>query len=215
MDALLLPILPIMTARVVFLFGMICCSSIAKAQLTDHLRVVIEAGFIGFSDSEKLSFLINLEPKIRSSENSFIGLRLAMAINSQTFENEEGADYRIDDQSDHGFLSLIPTFDYYWGDDDFRPYAGIGVGPYLLGNQFDLRSTALGSSRDEVIEVSPDIKIGALVRGGFEIKRLRIGVEYNFIPKADIQAPDDEVIGTVKSGYFGGTVGYVFGGNTN
>ena len=200
-----------MIARTILLFIHLLIFTSSQAQVGKNLILGIETGFVGFSDSEKLSFLINLEPKIRSTQNSFIGLRIGVAVNSQKFNSQESSSYAINPEHDHGFLSVIPTFEYYWGKDDFRPYAGVGLGAYLLANEIDLRARSRTRNLAQEVTVSPDVKPGFLIRGGFEMSRLRLGLEYNWIPKIELLGPDGELAVTLRSSYFGGTVGYVFG----
>ncbi|MDG1729246.1 MAG: hypothetical protein P8I04_05155 [Algibacter sp.] len=52
-------------------------------------------------------------------------------------------------------------------------------------------------------------KIGLLLRGGFESGKTRIGLEYNFIPNADIEILSGEKTGTVSSVYFGLSIGFI------
>lgn len=175
-----------------------------NAQEKDNLKLGIEVGVLPSSSSENLGFFLNVEPKLKVSENTFIGLRIGMVINAHSIENYDLSQFSIDDISDNGGISLVPTFDYYLNENNFRPYLGVGVGPYLLTNYLDV--FAYGSQRG--FEVYVKNQLGFLLRGGWESERLRLGLEYNFISKADIEVPNDQIIGTVDNSYFGLSIGF-------
>lgn len=46
-------------------------------------------------------------------------------------------------------------------------------------------------------------QLGALLRAGFDINKIRLGLEYNFKPKADIKIPNGQTPGSVNNSYFG------------
>ena len=58
-------------------------------------------------------------------------------------------------------------------------------------------------------------QLGFLIRGGLEIKNLRYGLEYNFMPQADIKIPNIQTIGTIDNSYLGLSIGYTFGRGKN
>ena len=60
----------------------------------------------------------------------------------------------------------------------------------------------------ELLEGDVSDQPGILLRGGFEIGHTRIGLEYNVIPKADIELPTREIMGTVNNSYLGLNVGF-------
>ena len=60
---------------------------------------------------------------------------------------------------------------------------GFGVGPYLLTNYIDV----FVYSSQNGFEVYVKNQVGLLLRGGWESEKLRLGLEYNFISKADIK----------------------------
>ncbi|MEB3345758.1 hypothetical protein U6A24_09815 [Aquimarina gracilis] len=105
-------------------------------------------------------------------------------------------------------MSFVPTFDYYFNESYYRPYAGIGLGYYIFNN-IDV-SDQNGSSNG--LEGSVNNQLGFLVRGGLELGNTRLGLEYNFITKADIEIPNGEIIGTVDNSYLGLSFGFVIGG---
>ncbi len=195
-----------MLKKKILLITLLFCLLNLNAQENHNISLRIEPGLIVFSDSENLGLLLNFEPNIKISENTAIGLRFGLAINSQKFENNDSARFYIDDESDNAVISFVPTFDYYLNESNFRPYLGLGLGFYLLS---DIDVSRFGSGN--VIEVSVKNQLGLLLRGGFEIGNTRLRLEYNFIPKVDIEIPNNQKIGTVDNSYLGVSVGFKIG----
>ena len=54
-------------------------------------------------------------------------------------------------------------------------------------------------------------QLGLLLRGGLEWGNTRLELEYNFIPKANIEIINDRVVGKVNNSYFGISVGFQLG----
>jgi opacity protein-like surface antigen len=177
--------------------------------LNAQVKLRIEPGFLLKTESENLGLILNVEPNIRISENTVIGLRFGLALNPQKFETNNLAQFRFDDKNDNAVISFIPTFDYYLYLNNTRPYFGIGMGYYLFS------SVVLANPSENVSEGSVNNQIGFLLRGGFQLGKTKLGLEYNFIPKADIKIPNGQTIGTVDNSYFGVSIGFTIGGGEN
>jgi len=182
---------------------LLLCSFSSSAQKESNITLRIEPGFLLMSESENLGLLLNVEPKINTSELAVIGLRFGLALNSQKFDLENNARFNIDEQHDNAVISFVPTFDYYFNKNRTRPYLGVGLGYYLF-SQIDL------SNPSE--EGNVNNQVGFLVRGGFELGKTRLGLEYNLVPKADIEIPAGETVGTVENSYLGLSIGFTIGG---
>ncbi|MEM7084843.1 MAG: hypothetical protein AAF489_01595 [Bacteroidota bacterium] len=176
-----------------------------NAQETHDLNLRIIPGLLLLSDSDNLGLMLNAEPHFKISERSSIGLRFGVALNSHKFEQNKNAQFIIDRNSDGAVVSFVPSYDYYFTKDKVKPYLGLGLGYYLISY------VAIANPTKEVSEGSVNNQIGMLLRGGFDLGKTRFGIEYNFIPKADIEIPNDQPIGVVKSSYFGLSVGLNFG----
>ena len=176
-----------------------------NAQETHNLSLRIIPGLLLLSDSDNLGLMLNAEPHFKISERSSIGLRFGVALNSHKFEKNKNSQFIIDRNSDGAVVSFVPTYDHYFTNDKVKPYVGLGIGYYLISN------VAIANPTSEVSEGSVNNQIGMLLRGGFDLGKTRFGIEYNFIPKADIQIPNDQPIGVVKSSYFGLSIGFSFG----
>ena len=200
-----------MLKKMSLLIALCFCIFNLNAQEKNNLKLGIEAGILPLTDSENLGLFLNVEPKLKVSENIFIGLRVGIILNSQSIENHDVSQFSIDGESDNGGISLVPTFDYYLNENYFRPYLGFGLGPYLLTKYLDVFDFASQS----VFEANVNNQLGFLLRGGWESNRLRLGLEYNFILKGDIKTPAGQVIGAVDNSHLGLSIGFIIGGGKN
>lgn len=205
-----------MLKRTFLLLALLVCVFNLNAQVEKHVKLGIETGFLLFTDADKLGLFIKVEPKVKISESSFVGVRFGVTLNPQIFENKERLTFYIDDESDNAAISIVPTFDYYLDDfylkgRNFHPYLGLGFGYHLLSD-IDVSRIAIVNFSEDVFEVRVNNRIGFLLRGGFEMGKLRFGLEYSLIPKGDIKIPDGQIIGTVENSYLGLSIGVVIGG---
>ncbi|WP_430410394.1 hypothetical protein [Kordia sp.] len=174
--------------------------------LNAQVKFRIEPGFLLKTESENLGLMFNIEPNIEISNNCVIGLRFGLALNPQKIENNDSSQFFIDDENDNAVLSFMPTFDYYLNENHIRPYLGLGLGYYLFSSE------EIAISSGDVTEGNVNNQLGLLLRGGFEWRKTKIGLEYNFIPKADIKIQNNQTIGTVNNSYFGISIGFLIGG---
>mgnify|MGYP003625687958 FL=1 len=130
-------------------------------------------------------------------------MRFGVVLNAQKINNNS-FEFFINDEADNAVISFAPTFDYYLNKDKYRPYLGIGLGYYL----FSYVDVSRRNGSAEVLKGSMNNKLGFLLRAGFESGNTRVGLEYNFIPKADIEIPNGLRIGTVDNIYFGLSIGF-------
>ena len=191
------------------------CSFNLDAQAQNIMTVGIEAGVLDLAESGSLGLFIYVEPKIKSSENTVIGLRIGATLNSQTIENADSLKFNIDDHSDNGTISLVPTFDYFWNERKLRPSLGVGVGYHLFGNPIEAYRIGGPDPSEGILEIEMSKRVGLLLRGGLELGKMRLGLEYNFIPKSDIKLPEGPTIGTVDISYLGLSIGFEFGSGKN
>jgi len=193
-----------------------CCLLNLNAQEKDNTKLAIEIGpLLSEGNVENLSFFFNVEPKVKVVENVFVGLRFGVVVNATRFENNDVFQFNIEDEFDNGVISFVPNLDYYLEDfrlkeNNYRPYVGLGLGYHLTS---DVEVFRLGGiNPEERLEVSIKNRIGLLFRGGVELRKLRVGLEYSFLPEADIVLPGEEVIGTLQSSFLGLSVGLMIGG---
>jgi hypothetical protein len=95
-------------------------------------------------------------------------------------------------------VSLLGTYDYYFnnGSSSVAPFLGAGLGLFILGDISDSsNSVSLGS------------QFGGLIRGGIELGKFRLALEYNLIPKSDLEIGE-----SIDNSYFGASIGFFVGG---
>lgn len=119
---------------------------------------------------------------------------------------------RVDPTGENGSVSFnssyLATSTYFLnsGSSKFAPFGGLGLGLYQL--------TAFGAGNDG-ISVAGGNKLGGLLTAGFELGKLRVGAEYNLIPRSKVtytaEAPKRT---TIPNSYLGVTVGFVIGGGS-
>ena len=107
---------------VILLITLLFCLFSLNAQEKSNLKLGIEPGFLVLTDSENIGLFLNLEPKLKVHKNTFIGLRIGVALNSQKFENYGRSQFYIDEQADNGGFSVVPTIEYYLNEDNIRPF---------------------------------------------------------------------------------------------
>lgn len=184
-------------AFLIVLFGL--------SHLSAQVKLRIEPGLLQKIESENLGLILNLEPNIQIAMNSSIGLRAGLALNPHKFENNNSSQFVFDAINDNAVISFMPTFDYYLSTNYTRPYFGAGLGYYIFS------SVILANPSENITEGSVNNQLGLLLRGGLAWGKTRIGLEYNFIPKADIKIPNGQIIGTVDNSYFGISIGFTIG----
>ena len=174
--------------------------------LSAQVKLRIEPGVLLKTESENIGLMLNFEPNLQISHNSVIGLRFGIAVNSQKFKTTDNTPFFIDEQNDNAVFSFITTYDYYLNENYYRPYLGLGIGYYLL-NPIDV--SQIGSQN--IFEGSMKNQLGLLLRGGFEVGKTKLGLEYNIVPNADIEIPNDQIVGSVNNSYFGLSIGFLIG----
>lgn len=201
-----------MLKKVLLLAILLCSLFNLKAQVKDNMQLGIETGHLLFSDSENLSIFLHVEPKLEIAKNTFLGLRASIVFNTQKFDNYVPLQFEIPEEFDNGGLSVVPTLEYHFRESYFRrkffrPYLGLGIGAYFVSKRVDVFS----NTSNEKFDVNVNNQLGVLFRGGAESGKLRIGLEYNFIQKADLEIPSGQVVGTVKNSYLGLSIGFIIG----
>lgn len=182
------------------------CLFHSNAQEKNNVKLTVSPGVLLKRNSENLGLLFNVEPSIEISTRSVIGLRFGLAINPQKFENNGSSQFNFDTEKDNGVISFVPTFNYYLNENYTRPYVGLGLGYYVFS------SIDIANPSENAPEGSVNNQIGFLVRGGVEWRKTKLGLEYNFVPKADVKIPNGQIIGTVDNTYLGLSIGFTIGG---
>lgn len=163
---------------VLFILGL----TTVNGQEKDKFRAGLDIGYV-FADGGG-GILFAIEPKYNITDNSNIGIRLGLASSSSN--NDTEAD---------GNMSILGTYDYYFsnGKSSTVPFLGGGLGYYVL---VDASNT-----------INLGEKFGAIIRGGVELGKFRLALEYNILPKTDLEFGE-----SVKNSYFGASLGFYVGG---
>lgn len=173
------------------------------AQNEGSFRVGLDLGIVPSNGGGGV--LLSLEPKYNIKDNMNVGLRIGIAAIVRDV-NDSGATTNAK-ASANG--SYVATYDYYFNasGESFVPFVGAGTGYYSIANvEFD----DTNSANDVIVDASG--KVGALVRGGFEWGKFRMGVEYNLVPKSTLQDINGNNKGIVANSYVGIHLGFYVGG---
>lgn len=172
------------------------------SQRQGGFRVGLDLGYVPSDGGGGAMF--SLEPKYNIKDNMNLGLRIGIAAIIRDL-NTDGTSSSAK-VSANG--SYVGTYDYYFNKSgsSFAPYIGAGVGYYSLANvEFDQNASE---------EINPEVsgEMGALIRGGFEWGKFRMGVEYNLVPDSDLENSNGDKVGTAKNAYVGIHLGFYLGG---
>ena len=125
-----------------------------------------------------------IEPKYAVIPQVSVGLRM-----------EGAALASIDASGNNGNVTVLGSYlatgDYYFNNNKFRPFGGVGTGVYTTASA----SINYGST---TVTQEATSQFGFMARGGFEYGHLRFGVEYNFLKQ--------------NAGYLGIKLGVCIGG---
>jgi len=172
------------------------------SQEKGKFRVGLDFGFVPSDGGGGAMF--SLEPKYNIQDNMNIGLRIGVAAIIRDL-NTDGSSSSAK-VSANG--SYVGTYDYYFhkSGSSFAPYIGAGVGYYSLANvEFD-------DTASETINPEVTGEMGALIRGGFEWGKFRMGLEYNLVPESTLHDMNGNNRGTVSNTYVGIHLGFYVGG---
>lgn len=180
-------------------------SAITFAQEEGKVRVSLDLGY-AIPAAGGGGLALYLEPMYNIKDNMSVGLRIGSAALIKEVEFSDGG---IAEGELGANGSYMATFDYHFNGagSSFVPFIGAGLGYVAVANvSFD---TDLSGTGDEI---SADGKFGGMIRGGFELGKFRVGLDYNLIPKSDLVNLDGEDVGVSKNSYFGISLGFFVGG---
>lgn len=190
--------------KIILLVLVVLASVNGYSQEKGRFRVGLDFGYVPSNGGGGGMF--SIEPKYNLTDNMNVGLRLGVAGIAKDIQTDSGQSTTAKISANGSFLG---TYDYYIhiGKMSFVPYIGAGVGYYEIANvEFD-------DSTSE--DISPDStgEMGGLIRGGFEWGKLRVGLEYNFVPDSKLQDANGNVTDvSVANSYLGIHIGFYLGG---
>lgn len=147
--------------------------------------------------------LFAVEPKYAVIPNLSVGLRIEGAV---VVSGIDAAGNVSNNASAKAAASYLATGDYYFNNNDFRPFAGAGAGIF---------TTAGVTTNTTNTNVASASKFGGMIRAGFEYKHARFGLEYNIVPKTtvadDPTTPANDGY-SIQNSYIGIKFGVCIGG---
>lgn len=163
-----------MNMKILFTILVIILSSQAFSQSKLYKPGEVDLGLIvAFPTNEDLNIGFGgyLEPRYNLSDRISAGVRFeAVAIAS-----DEGAIVNGDvvEINVSGVTSFLFTGDYYFTDTYVRPFAGVGLGIFILGD--------VEYVTEDVVTDHLGTRFGYAPRIGIEVGHLRLTAEYNLI----------------------------------
>lgn len=183
--------------RKLLLCAVIAILGIAKidGQEKGKIRVGLDLGYASAKGGGGV--LVVLEPKYNLTDNSSVGLRLGSAAFGRAVEID-GESLDLDISTNANYLV---TYDYYFnnGNSSVAPFLGTGLGVYSLAS--------VSANENSILGIASKSEFGGMIRGGVELGKFRLGLEYNIIPKTDLESG-----GNVKNSYLGFSLGFYVGG---
>jgi hypothetical protein len=166
-----------------------------KAQEFKKFKVGLGAGYaMASGKGAKGGALVYLEPAYRFTDVIQMGLRIESAIIARGFSEDVG-DISLDVA---GLGSYTLNGQYYFSNNNFRPFLGAGFGIYTLaGISMDVD----GSGVEQEL-VASSSKFGFYPRAGFDAGHFTLSIDYNIVPETD--GIKNSYIGVRLGGFFGG-----------
>ncbi len=190
----------ILTAMAVFAF------TNGYSQEEGKFRVGLDLGYTVPSNGGG-GILFSVEPKYNLKDNMNVGLRIGAAAMVRDIKTDDGGTTSAKISANG---SYVGTYDYYFNNSgsSFVPYVGGGAGYYSIANvEYDNLDD---SSSNAALDASG--KMGGLIRGGFEWGKFRMGIEYNLVPKSELQDTSGAKIADISNSYIGIHFGFYVGG---
>ena len=149
--------------------------------------------------------LFVIEPKYAIIPEISVGLRLETALTVSGTSDLASGTGSNSTASVKASASYLATGDYYFSENDLRPFAGAGVGI------FQTAGVQVNSNNPNVATGS---KFGGMLRAGVEYKHGRFGLEYNLVGKTSVapSSPTSKDGYTIQNSYVGIKFGVIIGG---
>lgn len=181
----------------------------AVAQEYKAVRVGLGTGYASPSGKgAKGGVLLYLEPGYRVTDQLLVNLRMEIAVMARGVEGSDlGGDFDVS-----GAGSYTLNGQYYFNNNNFRPFAGLGFGIYSV-------AAASAKVDGEEFTIGSDAsKFGFYPRVGFDAGHFQLSIDYNIISaiKDNYTFEFDGDIETAeykqKTSYLGIRIGAFIGG---
>lgn len=194
-----------MTKKISVLLVLLLSAVVLKAQEFKPFQLYVGLGYaMPGGEGAGGGFLYDIEPAYRINDQLSAGLRIEGALIVR------GLSESVDSYSGDiaGISSYSLTGKYYFSNNSFRPYAGVGVGLFSLA-AVSISSTGAGGAAAES-------KIGFFPRLGFDLGHFNVNLDYNIVgasEAAGFDANGNPKTFEVKNSYLGIRIGaFFFGG---
>ena len=161
----------------------------ATVQAQDFKPFRVDGGVgygLPFTDGLDGGVLFYLEPKYEVIPQLSVGIRWEGALFAGA---GEGVSVKLSS-------AYMATGDWFFNNNKFRPFVGLGLGAYSIGG------SSIDVQNQGKIDVEGETNFGALLRAGFDISHFRLALAYNYGGK----------IGEETLHFFSATVGFYIGG---
>jgi opacity protein-like surface antigen len=128
------------------------------------------------------------EPGYRISDQILANLRMEWAVVARGLTEDLGVELDV-----AAIGSWTLNGQYYFNNNGFRPFAGLGFGIYSL-KAATINNTDVGATATS--------KFGFYPRVGFDAGHFTLAIDYNIVPEVD--GIKNSYIGIKLGGYFGG-----------
>ena len=169
------------------------------AQEFKKFKVGLGLGYASASgEGASGGILVYLEPAYRINDNILVGLRMESALVTRGYSEDVGnATFDV-----AAIGSYTVSGQYYFNTNKFRPFVGAGLGVFSLAAV----KVDDGSSTSQTA-VKSESKFGFYPRVGFDFGHFNMSIDYNIIPKSEVEGAGD-----FKNSYLGVRVGFSIGG---
>jgi len=180
-----------------------------KAQEQGELRVGFDVGLSTPYQGKGLSGDLDIRYNITDNFNA--GVKVGIGAMVRGIDN----DYSNLSVSGIGSIntSALIISDYYFnrGTSYFAPFVGGGFGSFSIVNIY-VSANQGDNLNIDVTGLQPDITYGGLIRGGIELSKLRISLQYYLIPSTTLYDVNLNDIGRASNSYINLSVGFYIGG---
>lgn len=186
-----------------------------QAQDYKPVKVGIGLGYASPGGSgAKGGVLFYLEPAYRVNDKIAVGLRLESAVMARGVDiSGTSASTAVElDVTANG--SYTVNGQYYFSNNSFRPFAGLGFGIYTIASA---KSSTTSTTSTSSVSVSAN-KFGFYPRFGFDVGHFTMQLEYNIVPSTKSTAiivtgtSTSTIASESKNNYLGIKAGFFFGG---
>lgn len=162
-------------------------------------RVGLGLGYaMASGEGSKGGIIVDFEPGYRINDDILVNLRLesAAVVRGTTDDIVAGGEFDV-----AAIGSYTVNGQYYFRQDGFRPYAGLGLGI------FSLAAVSVDGGGGDIAASSSEF--GIYPRVGFDAGHFTFNIDFNILPNTEGAAGTE-----FKNSYIGFRIGGFFGGGT-